>query len=75
MSAYALTKELATTLMLLQDTYGAVRNREEEMEALKEELRVKQLEIDSLNARLLLNQIMQYVKQPETESTSEEYQP
>lgn len=65
-SQSALVHELATTLHLLQDTYGAVRRKEAELEALQlahaEELKAKQLEIDSLHARLLLNQIMQIVK-------------
>lgn len=68
--------------MTLQDTYDAVRQKEAELEALKQaheaELKAKQLEIDSLNAKMLLNQIMQFVK-PEVAPTesppTDEYQP
>ena len=73
MSSYVLTRELAATLMLLQDTYDAMRKKEDELNALKEQLSAKQVEVDSLNARLLLNQIMQFVKP--AEPASEDYQP
>lgn len=75
MAVHVLTKELATTLMLLQDTYDAVRRKEDELSALKDQLQAKQLEIDSLNAKILLNQIMQFVKPVEPAQDSEDYQP
>ena len=79
MSSVALARELASTLMLLQDTYAAVRRKEAEIEALElahaEEIKSKQNEIDALNARLLLNQLMQYVRPPDApaEAPSDEY--
>ena len=86
MSEAVLACELARTLNVLQDTYSALRRKEAELETLQtahaEELKLKQCEIDALNARLLLNQIMQYVK-PEADvkpisdakPTSDDYQP
>ena len=79
MISFTLTKELAATLMQLQDTYDALRQKQDEVDALKRahesELKAKQLEIDSLNARLLLNQILQYVKPAEASPPSDDYQP
>jgi len=53
-----LANELGYTSMLLQDTYGIVRAKEEEVEALKATLNSMRTENDSLKAQLLLMQML-----------------
>lgn len=67
-----LARELGCTAMLLQDTYGAVRMKEEELEKMKIELKAQNVEIDSLKAQLLLMQMLVHGVIPKAEEPKDD---
>lgn len=69
-----LAKELASTSMLLQDVYGLLRQKQNEIDILQNDLQSRLTEIDTLKARVLLFELFGSSK-PEAAISNEEYQP
>lgn len=68
----ALARELGCTAMLLQDTYGVVRTKEEELSVYADELKAKNVEIESLKAQLLLMQMLVHGVIPKSEEPKDD---
>jgi len=72
MSDVRLAEELGNTAMLLQDVYGTVRRKEQELEGLKdahaEEVKALGLEVEALKTQLLLMQMLVHGVLPKAET-------